>query len=140
MFRADAVGLAASRNRQWNVVKIMGTMQDTVIVVTRAGLGTTSASDDAFGLDMLDKFFHTLEKQADKPTAICFYTEGVKLLAPDSPLALSLKLLERQGIRLLACQTCLDYYQLGEDMVAGQRNSIVEIVQLLGSAGKVITV
>jgi len=115
-------------------------MQDTVILVTKTGLGSTSAGDEAFGLDMLDRFFHTLEKQADKPTAICFYTEGVKLLTPDSPLSLTLKLLERQGIRLLACQSCLAHFQLGQDICAGQLSNMVEIVQVLGSAAKVMTI
>jgi hypothetical protein len=115
-------------------------MQDTVILITKTGLGTTSAGDEAFGLDMLDLFCHTLEKLADKPTAICFYTEGVKLLAPDSPLSLTLKLLERQGIRLLACQTCLDYFQLGGDFCAGRASTMVEIVNVLSGAAKVITI
>ncbi len=114
-------------------------MRDTAILVTKTGLGTTLPADAAFGQEMLDKFFHTLEKMPEKPSVVCFYTEGVKLLAPDSPLALSLRLLDRVGIRLVACQTCLDYYQIPE-IVVGERGGLVEIFQLLGNAAKVITV
>ncbi len=73
-------------------------MSKTVILVTRQGLGTTAPEDADFGLEMLDKFFHTLERQAEKPHAICFYTDGVHLLAAGSALVLSLKLLESLGV------------------------------------------
>ncbi len=114
-------------------------MKDAAIVVTKTGLGTTAAGDAAFGVEMLDKMFHTLERMADKPAVVCFYTEGVKLLAPDSPLALSVRLLERLGIRLLACQSCLEYYGITE-IVAGERRGMVEILEALAAATKVITV
>ena len=51
-------------------------MKKTVIVVTSQGLGTTRSEDAAFGTEMLDKFFHTLETLPEKPEAICFYTRG----------------------------------------------------------------
>ena len=115
-------------------------MNDSVILVTRAGLGTTPAGDESFGVEMLDNFFHTLEKQPEKPAAICFYTEGVKLLSPDSQVAMGVKLLERLGIRIVACGTCLDHFKVGPSLAAGQRGTMVEIVQLISSAAKVITI
>jgi intracellular sulfur oxidation DsrE/DsrF family protein len=115
-------------------------MKNAVVLVTRLGFGTTDADDADFGLDMLDKFFHTLESRPEKPRAVCFYTEGVKLLQPGSPIELSLKLLEKVGIDLYACQSCLDYYQIEGEIVAGKRSNMVEIVQLISDADKVITV
>ena len=55
-------------------------MDDTVILVTRGGLGTTRPEDEGFGVEMLEKLFHTLEKVSRKPKAICFYTEGVRCI------------------------------------------------------------
>jgi intracellular sulfur oxidation DsrE/DsrF family protein len=115
-------------------------MSSTVVLVTRAGLGTTAAADAAFGIEMLELFFHSLETQKERPRAVCFYTEAVTLLRPESPVGLSLKLLERLGIDVYACQTCLDYYQVGDDIVAGQRSNMAEIVRLLSEADKVITI
>ena len=115
-------------------------MKNAVILVTRAGFGTTADSDSGFGLEMLDKFCHALEGRAERPRAICFYTEGVQLLKPGSPVELSLKLLERTGVAFYACQSCLDHYEITSDLVAGQRSNMVEIVQLMTDADKVITV
>ena len=115
-------------------------MKNAVILVTRQGFGTTGPEDSGSGIEMLDKFSHTLESRPDKPKAVCFYTEGVKLLGPGSPVELGLKLLEKLGIELYACQSCLEYYKMSDDIVAGQKSNMVEIVQLISKAEKVITV
>jgi hypothetical protein len=115
-------------------------MDDTVILVTRGGLGTTRPEDEEFGVEMLEKFFHTLEKVPGKPKAICFYTEGVRCVAEGSPLVLGLTLLEGMGVRLVACLTCLQRYGLEENVAVGGTGGMDEIVGLLTEAGKVVTV
>jgi len=115
-------------------------MNKTVIVVTKQGLGTTLPEDAEFGLEMLDKFFHTLERQPEKPEAICFYTEGVKLLVRGSAVEMGLKLLEKLGVRVVACQTCVLQYGLENELALGDVRGLPEIVQLMSQADKVITV
>lgn len=115
-------------------------MNGTVILVTSAGLGTTLPADADFGVEMLDKFFHTLERLADKPRAICFYTEGVKVLAVDSPVVLGLKLLESMGVAILACQSCVQRYGLQDRIAVGRIGGMPDIVQLMNEATKVITI
>jgi intracellular sulfur oxidation DsrE/DsrF family protein len=116
------------------------TMSKTVILVTRQGLGTTAPEDADFGLEMLDKFFHTLERQPEKPYAICFYTDGVNLLAEGSSIVLGLKLLEALGVRIVVCQSCLNHYGLQDRLAVGTIGGIPDIVQLMWEADKVITV
>ncbi|MHC4550261.1 MAG: hypothetical protein ACYTEZ_15935 [Planctomycetota bacterium] len=113
-------------------------MKDTVILVTRMGLGTTE--DAAFGVEMLDKLFHTLEKQEAKPRAICFYTEGVRCVAEGSPLVMGLALLEGMGVMLVSCLTCLERFGLADEVAVGSTGGMDVIVGLLGEAGKVVTV
>jgi hypothetical protein len=115
-------------------------MDDTVILVMRGGLGTTLPEDEGFGVEMLDKFFHTLEKVPQKPKAICFYTEGVRCVTEGSPFVMGLKLLEGMGVRLVACLTCLKYYGLEERLAVGGTGGMDQIVGLLAEAGKVVTV
>ncbi len=115
-------------------------MHDTVILVTRVGLGTTYPDDRGFGVEMLEKFFHTLEKVPRKPRAICFYTEGARCVAEGSPLVLGLKLLEGMGVRLVTCLTCLQRYGLENRVAVGGTGGMDEIVNLLGKASKVVTV
>jgi hypothetical protein len=115
-------------------------MQDTVILVTKLGLGHTDAADAEFGTDMLDKFFHTLERQPQKPKAICFYTEGVKAVVQGSPFEVGLKLLAGLGVRLIVCGTCVQHYGLEQKLAVGEVGGMPEIVKLMCEAHKVITV
>lgn len=115
-------------------------MDNSVILITKPGLGTTSAEDSDFSLEMLDRFFHTLEIKRARPKAICFYTEGVKVAVQGSPIEISLRLLERLGVQLVVCGTCLKYYGLEGELAAGTIGGMTEIVRLLSEADKVITI
>ncbi len=114
--------------------------RDTVLLVTRNGLGSVQEADRTFGLEMFDRFLHAFESEADKPTAICFYTEGVRLVCEGSPAILGLELLKGHGVRIVACRTCLEKYDLMGRVKVGEIGSMKEIVQLLQAADKVITV
>jgi sulfur relay (sulfurtransferase) complex TusBCD TusD component (DsrE family) len=115
-------------------------LSKTAFLVTRPGLGATAPEDAAFALEMIDKFFHTLERQAERPYAICFYTEGVRLVTEGSSVALGLGLLEKLGVRILACQTCLQYYGLMDRVVVGTVGGVPDILQVMAEADKVITI
>jgi intracellular sulfur oxidation DsrE/DsrF family protein len=111
-----------------------------VLLVTREGLGNVPAADHQFGLEMFDRFLHAFETQPLKPQAICFYTDGVKLVCQGSPALLGLRLLEGQGVRLVACRTCLDHFGLSDKVAVGEVVGMNDIVRLLTEADKVVTV
>jgi hypothetical protein len=112
----------------------------TVILITKQNLGTTGPGDEPFGLEMLDRLLHTLEARVQDIAAICFYTEGVRLLCDSSSLLPSLKLLHGLGARMVACQTCLDHYGLTDRLAVGEIGGMGEIVRLMMEAEKVVTV
>ena len=95
-------------------------MENTLILVSRCGLGTTGPEHDEFAGQMLDKFFHTIEKQPVKPAAIAFYTEGVRCIAEGSPVLLGLQLLAGMGVRIVGCGSCLEEYGLTDKVAVGE--------------------
>lgn len=111
-----------------------------VVIVRQEGLGNVGPQDVQFGRDMLDRFLHTLEGQALKPHAICFYTEGVRLTCEESPILFSLRLLEKLGVRVVSCTSCLEYYGLESKLLTGEKGTMKDIVQLALEADSVITV
>jgi hypothetical protein len=115
-------------------------MNTSVVLVTQEGLGKVDASDKQFGLEMLDRFLHTVESRTVKPHAICFYTNGVKLVCEGSFVLLSLKLLQGMGVRLLACKTCLEHFGLSDKLAVGAVGGMNEIVELLMAAESVISI
>ena len=114
-------------------------MSKLVLLVTREGLGQVDPADRPFGLEMFDRFLHALESQAVKPQAICFYTEGVKLICNGSPALLGLRILHGQGVRLVACRTCLEHYGLSDKVAVGEVGGMNDIAGLLTQADSVVT-
>jgi hypothetical protein len=121
----------------WNME---GTMPQTIMLVRSCQLGSVEPSDAAFGIEMLDKFFHALESRPDRPTAICFYTEGVKALAKGSPLETGLRLLAGLGVRIVACGSCVEHYGLADKLAVGEIGGMPDIVQLIAESDKVVTI
>lgn len=112
----------------------------TVILVRQTGLGVVPAEDKQFGIEMFDRFLHTLEGQAARLQAICFYTEGVRLVCQGSSALQSLSFLHGMGVRIVSCKTCLDRFQLVDRVAIGEVGGMNDIVTLLLEADKVITV
>lgn len=110
----------------------------TVVVLTKTQIGTLSPEHQAFGQEMLDKFLHTMEPEELRPDVICLYTEGVQLACEGSPVRLGLSLLEGLGVRLLVCQTCLDYFGLREKQQLGTVCTMKDIVSELRKATRVL--
>ena len=89
---------------------------------------------------MFDRFLHALESQPVKPHAICFYTDGVKLVCEGSPALLGLRILQGQGVRLVTCRTCLEHFRLTDKVAVGEVGGMNDIVGLLTEADSVVTV
>ncbi len=114
--------------------------KNVVVLVRQEGLGQVGSDDSAFGVEAFDIFCHTLETEEEKPSVMCFYTDGVKLLTEDSKVAPSLSLLAGLGIRLVACGTCVDHFGLADRLAVGERGTMKEILGLLLGADSVITI
>lgn len=114
--------------------------KNVVILVRQDGLGSVAPADAEFGLDMFDRFIHSLEGQPNKPQAICLYTQGVKLACEGSKAVFGLRMIQGMGVRILICKTCLDHYALVDQVAVGEVSSMAEISKLLMEADHVVTV
>ncbi len=112
-------------------------MLDTVIQITNNGMGK---GDEKIQLTLLGKYLEILSQHNDTPNAICFYTEGVKLVCEGSPVLQQLHALETKGVRLVVCSTCLNYYSLTEKLQIGIVGGMPDIIEAQLKAEKVITI
>jgi hypothetical protein len=112
-------------------------MKDTVILVTNNGMGK---ADLPLQQKLIGKYLELLTLNADLPAAICFYTEGVKLVIDDSPVLGQLKALEGKGVHLIVCSTCLDYFSIAKRVQIGIVGGMSDIIEAQMKAEKVITI
>ena len=109
-----------------------------VIVFKNNGMGQTGEKPL---MDKLTKTFLTLTKQnPNLPRVICFYTEGVKLACEGSSVLEELKSLEAAGVRLVLCQTCLDYFGLRDSVCVGIVGGMGDIMTAMWQADSVLTI
>ena len=109
---------------------------DTVLLVTRNGMGE---AEPALQQKLITTYFKLLDEHSILPGAICFYTEGVRLVVAGSPVLEALRSLEAKGVRLILCSTCLNYYQLSDKVAVGIVGGMADIIEAQRQAGKVIT-
>jgi intracellular sulfur oxidation DsrE/DsrF family protein len=111
--------------------------QSVIILITRNGMGV---ADQALQHKLLQTFLKLLDGGNILPAAICFYTEGVKLVVEGSPLLEELKSLEGKGVRLIICSTCLNYYGLLDQVRVGIVGGMPDIIEAQWGADKVISI
>ena len=118
-------------------VEVSGASKDTVFIISSDRLGHGS---EELGAQLMAKFVQQLATLPDKPHAIVLYNGGVRLLTADSPCVEGFRHLEHDGTDLLACGTCVDFYQLRERIAAGHVTDMRAIVAAIQAAPKVVTV
>ena len=72
------------------------------------------------------------------PETMLFYNGGAKLTVEGSDSLEDLKSLESQGVEILTCGTCLNFYGLTERLAVGSATNMYAIVEKLAGASRVI--
>jgi sulfur relay (sulfurtransferase) complex TusBCD TusD component (DsrE family) len=88
---------------------------------------------------VLDTYLRLLLENNSLPAVICFYTDGVKLVVEGSSLIERLSQIEKRGVRLIICSTCLSYFGLVEKVKVGIVGGMQDIIEAQVRADKVIT-
>jgi selenium metabolism protein YedF len=108
-----------------------------VIVIQGDSMGK---GDDDLGKKLLCNFLRKLTLQEILPKAIIFYNSGVKLLAEGTPVLVELEALEKKGVDLIACGTCVNYFELEEKILVGRVSDMQEIVSHVIKDERVVTI
>ena len=108
---------------------------NTVVAITSDAMGHGS---DELGKQLMKGFIYALSQLEDLPKTILFYNGGAKLTTEGSLSIEDLKAMESQGVQILTCGTCLNYYGLSEKLAVGSVTNMYTIVETLAQATKVI--
>ena len=89
---------------------------------------------------LIRAFLHTLGEADVKPQKMILVNSGVKLACEGSPALEDLQTVASQGVEILACGTCLNYFELKEKLRAGRVSNMYEILDALTRAGKTVKI
>lgn len=94
--------------------------------------------NEDLGKMLTRSFLNNLIKQDSLPTHIVLYNSGVLLASDGRDTANALKELEKKGVEILMCGTCIDYYQLKDQLSLGRVSNMMAITSQLIHAVKII--
>lgn len=94
--------------------------------------------DDELGVRLSVALFHTLLDVVTKPDMIIFMNSGVRLVVSGSRAVDDIKALADQGIEILVCGTCLEYYQPEDELAVGLVSNMFDIATALMEAGSIV--
>lgn len=108
---------------------------DFVVVITSDKMGE---GDDDLGHLLMSNFIKALKDLDKLPQKIVFYNNGVKLVTNNSPVIEHLTDLEKMGVELMLCATCVNHYALQSIVGAGTLSNMYAIAEVMASAGNIV--
>lgn len=108
---------------------------DFTVVISSDKMGE---GDDELGHLLIGNFIKALKDLDKLPGKIILYNKGVTLAATGNMHVEHLRDLEKMGVDIILCSTCVNYYKLEGRMGAGTVSDMFTIAGLMASASKII--
>ena len=106
-----------------------------IVVISSGRMGE---GNDELGEVLMKGFIYALTQQDELPETILFYNGGAPFTCEGSPALEDLKQLEAQGVEILTCGTCLNYYGLSEKLKIGDVTNMYVIAEKMMQADSII--
>lgn len=108
--------------------------------VVLVGKDKMGEGNDQLGEALIKGYFYTLTEMEPFPRAIMFLNSGIRLTIEDSAVLEHLRTLEMQGVEILSCGTCLDYYNVKDKLAVGGVTNMYTIVELMHKSSNAIRI
>ncbi len=106
-----------------------------VIALSANVMGT---GEEKLGTSLMKAFVFAVTKQDVLPETILCYNTGAYLTCEGADTLEDLKILEAEGVNILTCGTCLDFYGIKDKLAVGSVTNMYEIVEKMEQAKTII--
>lgn len=129
-------GAAVEEAKNEEVTCVMDSRRKGMLVILSGNVMGTG--DAKLGTALMKAFVFALTKQDQLPDTILCYNTGAYLTCEGADTLEDLKLLESEGVTILTCGTCLDFYGLKEKLAVGSMTNMYDIVERMENAAQII--
>ncbi|MBW2708529.1 MAG: sulfurtransferase-like selenium metabolism protein YedF [Deltaproteobacteria bacterium] len=109
-------------------------------IMVMVGTDRMGHGDDELGLKLMVSFLKTLKEMGGELWRLVFVNNGVKMTISDSEVLPVLEELEKNGVYILVCGTCLTHFNLLEKKMVGETTNMLDIVTAMQLADKVVNI
>ncbi|MDY3980069.1 sulfurtransferase-like selenium metabolism protein YedF [Paraeggerthella sp. LCP19S3_G8] len=107
----------------------------SAVVIASEFMGS---GDDELGAVLMKGFVFALTQLDQLPSTVLLYNSGVKLACEGSASLEDLTALQRAGVEVMSCGTCLAHFGLTERLAVGEVTNMYAIVEKQAAAATVI--
>ena len=129
-------GAVAEEAKEEDVACVMDLRRKGMLVVLSGNVMGTG--DAKLGTSLMKAFVFALTKQDRLPDTVLCYNTGAYLTCEGADTLEDMKLLESEGVTILTCGTCLDFYDLKEKLAVGGVTNMYDIVERMENAAQII--
>lgn len=108
-----------------------------VVVFAKDRIGE---GDNELGLVLAGSMLNTIKEYDVLPQKIIFLNSGINLVLKGAPALVHLTELEKRGVEIITCGTCLNYFEKTDQLAVGRITNMYEILDSLLKAGKVVSI
>ncbi|HZK43993.1 MAG TPA: sulfurtransferase-like selenium metabolism protein YedF [Syntrophomonadaceae bacterium] len=95
--------------------------------------------NDELGKVLMTSFLYTLTEMSERIENLILMNSAVYLACEDSSVLEHLAILQEDGVEILSCGTCLDFYELKDKLKVGNITNMYTAMDILASAKNNIT-
>lgn len=129
------VGDAVAEEAEEVVCEVPAKGKNVVVVISTAQMGR---GNDELGTALMKGFIYALGQQDVLPRTILFYNGGASIPCEGSVSLEDLKSMEAQGVEILTCGTCLNFYGLSEKIAVGSVTNMYVITEKMMQADLIV--
>jgi selenium metabolism protein YedF len=111
--------------------------QNFLLILTSSGIGDSTID---LGEKLMRGFFKTLAESQAVPEKIIFMNTSIFLTTESSPVLEELRVLESIGVKIISCQTCLNYFGRLDKLLIGTAGDMRGTVASIQDYSKVVTI
>lgn len=117
------------------VCQVSAKGRNVVVVISTAQMGQ---GNDQLGTTLMKGFIYALSQQDTLPRTILFYNGGASITCEGSVSLEDLKSMEAQGVEILTCGTCLNFYGLTDKLAVGGVTNMYVIAEKMTQADLIV--
>ena len=106
-----------------------------LVVLSANVMGT---GEEKLGKSLMKAFVFALTKQDQLPETILCYNTGAYLTCEGADTLEDLKCMEAEGVTILTCGTCLDFYGIKDKLAVGSVTNMYDIVERMEKARTIV--
>ena len=133
---SDAAVQSVAEEAEEEIVCAVDSRKNGMVVVLSANVMGTG--DEKLGTSLMKAFVFAVTKQDQLPETIVCYNTGAYLTCEGADTLEDMKALEAEGVNILTCGTCLDFYGIKDKLAVGTVTNMYEIVEVMEKAKNIV--